>query len=71
MVKDLLSINLSWIDDNRLYEIIRKDVYDMLKKGNMSHELSYIAHFKDDIENEYIKNKKKAWEKLNVCKKRC
>ena len=32
LVKDLLSINLSWIDDNRLYEIIRKDVYDMLKK---------------------------------------
>ena len=45
LVKDLLSINLSWIDDNRLYEIIRKDVYDMLKKGNMSQELSYIAHF--------------------------
>ena len=67
--KDLFGgINLLWVNDNRLYEIIKKDVYDMIKKGNRSEELRYIANFLDEIDNEYIKNKEEAREGLNIVK---
>ena len=33
LAKDLFGgVDLSWIGDNRLYETIKKDVYDMIKK---------------------------------------
>ena len=66
--KDLFSVNLSWIDDNGLYEIIKKDVYDKLRNDNKSPELLSIANFLDMIDDEYIKNKKDAWEELNIVK---
>ena len=68
MAKDLFSINLSWIDDNGLYEIIKKDVYDMIRKGNRSEEFGYIVNFLDEISNEYIQNKKDARKGLNIVK---
>ena len=67
--KDLFGgIDISWIDNNRLYEIIKKDVYDMIRKGNRSKELEYIVNFLDEIDNEYIKNKKDAQKGLKIVK---
>ena len=59
---------MSWIADNGLYEIIKKDGYDMIRKGNRSEELSSIANFLDEIDNEYIKNKEDAQEGLDIVK---
>ena len=57
-----------WVNDNRLYETIKKDVYDMIRKGNRSKELEYIANFLDEIDNEYIKNKEDTRKGLNIVK---
>ena len=65
--KDLFGgVDLSWINDNRLYETSKKDVYDIIRRGNRSNEIEYIANFLDNIENEYIKNKKEAQKGLDI-----
>ena len=67
--KDLFGgTDLSWVNDNRLYETIKKDVYDMIRKGNRSKELESIANFLDEIDNEYIKNKEDTRKGLNIVK---
>ena len=68
LAKDLLNLNLSCINDNKLYQNVREDVFDRYKKDNKSPELLSIANFLDKIDNEYIKNKKDAREELNIVK---
>ena len=40
----------------------------MIRKGNRSKELEYIANFLDEIDNEYIKNKEDTRKGLNIVK---
>ena len=69
LARDLFGgADISWINDDRLYETIKKDVYDMIKKGNRSKEIEYTSNFLDEIDNEYIKNKKDVRKGLNIVK---
>ena len=53
-------IDISWIDDPRLFNEINNDVTNRYRKNKNSTELLSIQNFLDDINNEDIKDKKDA-----------
>ena len=57
-------INLSWINDPKPFNQINQDVTDKYKNDKKSPELLPIQSFLDEINNEYIKNKKDAFKKM-------
>ena len=52
------SIDLSWMNDPVLYDEISQDVFSKYNKNKDSNELLSIQSFLDNINEEYIKNKK-------------
>ena len=64
LLGEIFDLNLSWINDYKLYQNVRQDVFDMYKKDKESPELLSIANCLDNIANEYIKNKKDARKEL-------
>ena len=50
----------------KLYDENSEDVVDRYKKDKKSNELKSIQTFLDDINNEYIKNKKMHWKNLKL-----
>ena len=62
------SIGLSWMHDPELYEEISQDVFARYNKDKYSNELLSIQSFLDNINNEYIKNKKDAWKEFKTIK---
>ena len=61
-------IDVTWINDPKLFNKINKDVTDRYLKDKKSPELSYIQSFLDDKNNEYIKNKKDAFKEFKYLK---
>ena len=59
-------IDLSWMNDPRLYEEISQDVFARYKKGKDSFELFTIQTFLDNINDEYIKNNCQRFRVYNV-----
>ena len=53
-------IDISWIDNTALFNKISNDVTSRYNKNKESYELLSIQTFLDDINNDYIKNKKDA-----------
>ena len=53
-------IDISWIDDPRLFNKINNDVTNRYREDKDSTELLSIQKFLDDINNEDIKDKKAA-----------
>ena len=53
-------IDISWIDNTELFNKISNDVTSRYSKNKESFELLSIQNFLDNINNEYIKNKKDA-----------
>ena len=51
-------IDITWIDDSKLFNQINNDVTTRYRKDRKSPELLSIQNFSEDINNEYIKNKK-------------
>ena len=51
-------IDVSWIDDPRLFNKISNDVTNRYRKNKNSTELLSIQNFLDDINNEDIKDEK-------------
>ena len=62
-------IDISWIDDPRLFNEINNDVTNIYREDKNSTELLSIQKFLDDINNEDIKDKKDARKKLEKLKK--
>ena len=54
------NIDISWIDNTALFNKISNDVPSRYSKNKESLELLSIQNFLDNINNEYIKNKKDA-----------
>ena len=54
--------------DPELYENISQDVFARYNKDKFSLELLSIQSFLDNINNEYIKNKKDAWKEFKTIK---
>ena len=54
--------------DPELYEDISQDVFARYNKDKFSLELLSIQSFLDNINNEYIKNKKDAWKEFKTIK---
>ena len=57
-------IDISWIDDPRLFNKINNDVTNRYREDKNSTELLSIQKFLDDINNNDIKDKKDARKKL-------
>ena len=55
---------MTWIDDPELFNKINNDVTNRYRKDKNSTELLSIQDFLDDTNNEYIKNKYDACEKI-------
>ena len=53
-------IDISWIDNTTLFNKISNDITSKYNKNKESLELLSIQNFLDDINNEYIENKKDA-----------
>ena len=53
-------IDISWIDNTALFNKISNDVTSRYNRNKESFELLSIQNFLDNINNEYIKNKKDA-----------
>ena len=64
----IFNIDLSWMYNPKLYNEISQDVVAIYNKDKHSNELKSIQAFLDNITNEYIKNKKDAWEKFKTVK---
>ena len=62
------SIYLSWMYDPPLYEEISQDVFSRYNKDKDSLELLSIQSFLDNINDEYIKNKKDALSEFKTVK---
>ena len=62
-------IDISWIDDPRLFNKINNDVTNRYREDKNSTELLSIEKFLDDVNNEDIKFKKNARKKLKKFKK--
>ena len=62
------SIDLSWMHDPELYEEISQDVFARYNKDKDSNELLPIQSFLDNINDEYIKNKKDALTEFKIKK---
>ena len=54
------SIDLSWMNDLQLYRQIASDVFTRYSRDKDSFELFTLQTFKDNINNERVKNKKDA-----------
>ena len=54
------SIDLSWMNDLQLYRQIASDVFTRYSRDKDSFELFTLQTFKDNINNECVKNKKDA-----------
>ena len=67
-ITELDSIDFSWMHDPELYEEIRQDVFARYNKDKDSNELLSIQTFLDNINEEYIKNKKDALSKFRIVK---
>ena len=63
-------IDISWIDDPRLFNKINNDVTNRYGKNKNSTELLSIQNFLDDINNEDIKDKKDARKEYIKLKKK-
>ena len=63
-------IDISWIDDPRLFNEINNDVTNRYRKNKNSTELLSIQNFLDDINNEDIKDKKDAHKEYIKLKKK-
>ena len=61
-------IDITWVDDPKLYNQISNDVTSRYNKDKNSTELSSIQNFLDDINNEDIKNKKDAYKNFKDLK---
>ena len=61
-------IDITWIDDQELFNQINNDVTNRYRKDKSSTELLSIQDFLDDINNEYIENKDDAREKFKNLK---
>ena len=57
-------IDITWVDDPKLFNQINNDVTSRYHKNKNSTELLSIQNFLDDINNEHIKNEKDAYKKL-------
>ena len=55
---------MTWIEDPELFNKINNDVTNRYRKDKNSTELLSIQDFLDDTNNEYIKNKYDACEKI-------
>ena len=53
-------IDITWVDDSVLFNQINNDVTSRYRRDRKSPELLSIQNFLQDINNEYIKNKKDA-----------
>ena len=62
-------IDISWIDDSKLFNQINNDIDKRYHEDRDSTELLSIQNFLDDIHNEDITNKDDAREKINDLKK--
>ena len=62
-------IDVSWIDDPRLFNKINNDVTNRYRKKKSSTELLSIQNFLDDINKEDIKDKKDARKEFIKLKK--
>ena len=62
------SIDLSWMHDPVLYDEISQDVFSKYNKDKDSNELESTQTLLDDINEEYIKNKKDALEEFKTVK---
>ena len=62
------SIDLSWMHDPKLYEEISPDVFARYNKDKDSNEKVSIQSFLDNINEEYIKNKKDALSEFKTVK---
>ena len=62
------SIDLSWMHDPELYEEISQDVFGRYNKDKDSNELLSIQSILDNINDEYIKNKKDALNEFKTVK---
>ena len=63
-------IDISWIDDPRLFNEINNDVTNRYRKNKNSTELLSIQNFLDDINNGDIKDKKDAHKEYIKLKKK-
>ena len=61
-------IDITWVDDPKLFNQINNDVTSRYRKDKNSDELLSIQNFLDDINNEDIKNKKDAYKKFKDLK---
>ena len=57
-------IDITWVDDPKLFNQINNDVTSRSRKEKNSDELLSIQKFVDGINNEDIKNKKDAYKKF-------
>ena len=57
----IFNIDLSWMYNPQLYDMISQDVFYRYNKDKHSFELFSIQNFLDNINNEHIKN---AWKKF-------
>ena len=64
----IFDINLSWMYNPQLYDEIIQDVFAKYNKDKHSNELLSIQTFLDNINNEYIENKKDALEEFKTVK---
>ena len=62
------STDLSWMHDLELYEEISQEVFARYNKGKDSNELLSIQSVLDDINEEYIKNKKDVLSEFRIVK---
>ena len=61
-------IDITWVDDPKLFNQINNDVTSRYRKDKNSTEFLSIQNFLDDINNEDIKNKKDAYKKFKDLK---
>ena len=65
---NIFNIDLPWMYNPQLYDKISQDVVGRYNKDKKSNELKSIQTFLDNINNEYIKNKKDALEEFKTIK---
>ena len=61
-------IDITWVDNKKLFNKINNDVTNRYHKDKNSTELLSIQSFLDDINNEHIENKKDAYKKFKDLK---
>ena len=64
----IFNIDLSWMYNPQLYDEISQNVFARYNKDKDSNELLSIQSFLDNINEEYIKNKKDALEEFKTVK---